>query len=116
MGALEYLPHLIYATALTSTSMHHLFQRKAFEADRAHVAAQLSILSDLQERSKFMSQNIQNIEQQMHNLASARAAMTDQLFTQKMRTLQLEITQRREGLAKINQLIHKMISSGETSM
>ncbi|KAK7051056.1 hypothetical protein VNI00_005168 [Paramarasmius palmivorus] len=73
-------------------------------------------VSDLQERSKFMSQNIQNIEHQMHNLASARAAMTDQLFTQKMRTLQLEITQRKEGLAKINQLIHKMISSGETSM
>lgn len=50
MGVLEYLPHLIYSTALTSVSMHHLYQRKALEADRAHVAAQLSILDDLRTR------------------------------------------------------------------
>lgn len=50
MGLLEYLPHLIYSTALTSISMHHLLQRKALEADRAHVAAQVSILEDLHMR------------------------------------------------------------------
>ncbi|KAI0698297.1 hypothetical protein C8T65DRAFT_660807 [Cerioporus squamosus] len=50
MGLLEYLPHLIYSTALTSVSMHHLLQRKAAEADRAHVAAQISILEDLHAR------------------------------------------------------------------
>ncbi|RPD52322.1 hypothetical protein L227DRAFT_582130 [Lentinus tigrinus ALCF2SS1-6] len=50
MGVLEYLPHLIYSTALTSISMHHLYQRKAAEADRAHVAAQISILEDLRTR------------------------------------------------------------------
>ncbi|KAI0827722.1 hypothetical protein BC628DRAFT_1418332 [Trametes gibbosa] len=50
MAVLSYLPHLFYSTALTSLAMHHLFQRKAFEAERAHVAAQLSILDDLRER------------------------------------------------------------------
>ncbi|KAI0698304.1 hypothetical protein C8T65DRAFT_753455 [Cerioporus squamosus] len=50
MGLLEYLPHFIYSTALTSVSMHHLFQRKAAEADRTHVAAQISILEDLHGR------------------------------------------------------------------
>ena len=29
---LAYLPHLLYSTALTSVSMHHLAQRKAAEA------------------------------------------------------------------------------------
>ncbi|KAK7051102.1 hypothetical protein VNI00_005214 [Paramarasmius palmivorus] len=73
-------------------------------------------LSDLQERSQFMGQNIQSIEFQMRNLASARATMTDQIFTQKMRTLQLEITQRKEGLTKINQLMNQMTTSGKTTM
>ncbi|KAH9851081.1 hypothetical protein C2E23DRAFT_869537 [Lenzites betulinus] len=50
MAVLPYLPHLLYSTALTSLAMHHLFQRKALEADRAHVAAQLSILDDLRVR------------------------------------------------------------------
>ncbi|KAI0827742.1 hypothetical protein BC628DRAFT_1338266 [Trametes gibbosa] len=50
MAVLPYLPHLFYSTALTSLAMHHLFQRKAFEAERAHVAAQLSILDDLRVR------------------------------------------------------------------
>ena len=50
MGLLAYLPHLLYSTALTSITMHHLYQRKAAEEDRAHVAAQLSILEDLQTR------------------------------------------------------------------
>ncbi|KAI9064771.1 hypothetical protein FKP32DRAFT_1665730 [Trametes sanguinea] len=49
-AALQYLPHIIYATALTSIATHHLQQRKAFEAERAHVAAQLSILEDLRTR------------------------------------------------------------------
>ncbi|KAI8978258.1 hypothetical protein BD414DRAFT_538879 [Trametes punicea] len=48
MAALrQYILPLLYATALTSLATHHLAQRKAFEEDRAHVAAQLSILEDL---------------------------------------------------------------------
>ncbi|KAI0352021.1 hypothetical protein OH77DRAFT_1498239 [Trametes cingulata] len=47
---LQYLPHLLYSTALTSLATHHLVQRKALEEDRAHVAAQLSILADLRAR------------------------------------------------------------------
>ncbi len=50
MGVLEYLPHLLYSTALTSISMHHLFQRKAAADERSHVAAQISILEDLRAR------------------------------------------------------------------
>ncbi|KAI0330428.1 hypothetical protein GY45DRAFT_1345974 [Cubamyces sp. BRFM 1775] len=50
MALLAYLPHVIYSTALTSLAIHHLVQRKALEADRAHVAAQLSILEDLRTR------------------------------------------------------------------
>ena len=50
MGVLEYLPHLLYSTALTSTAMHHLQQRKAAADERSHVAAQISILEDLRAR------------------------------------------------------------------
>ena len=50
MGVLEYLPHLLYSTALTSISMHHLYQRKAAAEERSHVAAQISILEDLRAR------------------------------------------------------------------
>ncbi|KAL7277606.1 hypothetical protein ACG7TL_008533 [Trametes sanguinea] len=49
-AALQYLPHIIYTIALTSIATHHLQQRKEFEAERAHVAAQLSILEDLRGR------------------------------------------------------------------
>ncbi|OSC98457.1 hypothetical protein PYCCODRAFT_1471079 [Trametes coccinea BRFM310] len=49
-AALQYLPHIIYTIALTSIATHHLQQRKTFEAERAHVAAQLSILEDLRAR------------------------------------------------------------------
>ncbi|CDO77585.1 hypothetical protein BN946_scf184936.g10 [Trametes cinnabarina] len=50
MSLVQYLPHIIYTTALTSVATHHLSQRKAFEAERAHVAAQISILEDLRVR------------------------------------------------------------------
>ncbi|KAI1788331.1 hypothetical protein LXA43DRAFT_950197 [Ganoderma leucocontextum] len=50
MGLLEYLPHLLYSTALTSIAMHHLHQRKAAADERSHVAAQISILEDLRAR------------------------------------------------------------------
>ncbi|KAI0629680.1 hypothetical protein C8Q77DRAFT_301182 [Trametes polyzona] len=50
MAVLAYVPHVLYSTALTSLAMHHLYQRKTLEADRAHVAAQLSILADLRAR------------------------------------------------------------------
>ena len=43
----HYLPHLLYATALTSLGMHALAQRKAAESARAHIDAQLSLLSAL---------------------------------------------------------------------
>ncbi|CCM02987.1 uncharacterized protein FIBRA_05102 [Fibroporia radiculosa] len=42
--SLQYLPHVLYSLALTSISMHLLRQRKDAEAERAQLAAQISIL------------------------------------------------------------------------
>ncbi|KIJ05726.1 hypothetical protein PAXINDRAFT_21041 [Paxillus involutus ATCC 200175] len=42
-----YLPHILYSTALTSVSIHLLWQRKAAEEDRARHNAQITILEDL---------------------------------------------------------------------
>ncbi|KAI0753410.1 hypothetical protein C8Q80DRAFT_1305729 [Daedaleopsis nitida] len=50
MSALTYLPHVLYSCALTSITIHHLYQRKTAEEDRTHVAAQLSILEGLHAR------------------------------------------------------------------
>ncbi|KAL4068666.1 hypothetical protein V8B97DRAFT_784316 [Scleroderma yunnanense] len=43
----KYLPHILYSTFLTSASIHLLWQRKAFEDDRARKNAQITILEDL---------------------------------------------------------------------
>ncbi|KAH9912767.1 uncharacterized protein BXZ73DRAFT_107215 [Epithele typhae] len=50
MSWIAYLPHVIYSTALISISMHHLSARHSAESDRSHVAAQLSLLTDLRDR------------------------------------------------------------------
>jgi len=42
-----YLPHILYATALTSVSIHLLWQRNTEREDRARYQAQVSILEDL---------------------------------------------------------------------
>ncbi|KAF9243219.1 hypothetical protein BU15DRAFT_86588 [Melanogaster broomeanus] len=47
MPAPSYLPHILYSTALTSVSIHLLFQRKAAEEDLARHNAQITILEDL---------------------------------------------------------------------
>ncbi|KAF9228492.1 hypothetical protein BS17DRAFT_341559 [Gyrodon lividus] len=47
MPAPTYLPHILYSTALTSVSIHLLWQRKAAEEDRARHNAQITILEDL---------------------------------------------------------------------
>ncbi|KAH7908946.1 hypothetical protein BJ138DRAFT_1115398 [Hygrophoropsis aurantiaca] len=43
----RYLPHLLSSTALTSISIHLLWQRKSAEEDRARANAHISILTDL---------------------------------------------------------------------
>jgi hypothetical protein len=50
MSGTQYIPHILYSTALTSISMHLLWQRKTAEEDRARFKAQTSILQDLVER------------------------------------------------------------------
>lgn len=46
----QYLPHVVYSTALTSLAMHSLFHRKEAEEERSHVAAQISILDSMAQR------------------------------------------------------------------
>lgn len=46
MFSTAYLPHLLSSLALTSLGIHVLRQRKDAEAERAQLAAQLSILED----------------------------------------------------------------------
>ncbi|KAG2142302.1 uncharacterized protein EDB93DRAFT_613001 [Suillus bovinus] len=47
MSGTQYIPHILYSTALTSISMHSLWQRKTADEDRARLKAQTSILQDL---------------------------------------------------------------------
>lgn len=51
--SLRFIPHIIYSLALTSFSMHLLYERRAAEEDRAHYAGKISILETL----------VQNLEQ-----------------------------------------------------
>ena len=44
---ISYLPHILYATALTSVSIHLLWQRNIEREDRARYHAQVSILEGL---------------------------------------------------------------------
>jgi len=44
---IPYLPHILYSTALTSVSIHLLWQRTTEREDRARYHAQASILQDL---------------------------------------------------------------------
>ena len=61
MPVTSYIPHLIYSTALTSLSLHLLYQKKQSEMDRAHLAAQTSILEALAHRLRS-GQNISDEE------------------------------------------------------
>ena len=47
------MPHIIYSLALTSFSMHLLYERRATEEDRAQYSGKISILETL----------VQNLEQ-----------------------------------------------------
>ncbi|EJF57164.1 hypothetical protein BD309DRAFT_857595 [Dichomitus squalens] len=79
-GLLAYLPHLLYSTALTSISMHHLSQRKAAEDDRAHVAAQISILEDLLARPSLPDPEFQRLWRlaRSHDVWEARKHVGDE--------------------------------------
>lgn len=50
MPVSQYIPHLIYSTALTSLSFHLLYHRKQTEVDRGHLTAQISILESLKQQ------------------------------------------------------------------
>ena len=51
--SLRYMPHIMYSLALTSFSMHLLYERRATDEDRAHYSGKISILETL----------VQNLEQ-----------------------------------------------------
>ncbi|KAG0708634.1 hypothetical protein DFH29DRAFT_426187 [Suillus ampliporus] len=50
MSGTQYIPHVLYSTALTSISIHLLWQRKTAEEDRARFKAQTTILQGLVEQ------------------------------------------------------------------
>jgi len=45
--SLRFMPHIIYSLALTTFSMHLLYERRAAEEDRAHYSGKISILETL---------------------------------------------------------------------
>jgi len=45
--SLRFIPHIVYSLALTSFSMHLLYERRAIEEDRAHYSGKISILETL---------------------------------------------------------------------
>ena len=45
--SLRFAPHIIYSLALTSFSMHLLYERRATEEDRAHYSGKISLLQTL---------------------------------------------------------------------
>lgn len=45
--SLRFMPHIIYSLALTSFSMHLLYERRAMEEDRAHYSGKISLLETL---------------------------------------------------------------------
>jgi hypothetical protein len=47
-----YIPHLLYSLGIVSISTHLLWHRKEWEAQRAHAAAQISVLESITQRLK----------------------------------------------------------------
>jgi hypothetical protein len=47
-----YIPHLVYSLAIASLATHLLANRKEWEAQRAHVSAQISVLESLSTRMR----------------------------------------------------------------
>ena len=63
--SLRFIPHIIYSLALTSFSMHLLYERRAAEEDRAHYSGKISILEtlvqDLEQGQKMNSQEVERL-------------------------------------------------------
>ncbi|KIJ57726.1 hypothetical protein HYDPIDRAFT_87393 [Hydnomerulius pinastri MD-312] len=64
-----YLPHILYSTALTSVSIHLLWQRKSTEEDRARHNAQISILEDLAQQLRSGIRTTDEEVSRLRNLA-----------------------------------------------
>lgn len=45
--SLRFIPHIVYSLALTTFSIHLLYERRAIEEDRAHYSGKISILETL---------------------------------------------------------------------
>lgn len=59
------MPHIIYSLALTSLSMHLLYERRAADEDRAHYSGKISILEtlvqDLEQGQKMDTQEVERL-------------------------------------------------------
>jgi hypothetical protein len=63
--SLRFMPHIVYSLALTSFSMHLLYERRATEEDRAHYSGKISILEtlvqNLEHGRKMDSQEVERL-------------------------------------------------------
>ena len=63
--SLRFMPHIIYSLALTSFSMHLLYERRAAEEDRVQYSGKISILEtlvqDLEQGQRMDSQELKRL-------------------------------------------------------
>lgn len=71
------MPHIIYSLALTSFSMHLLYERRAMEEDRAHYSGKISLLETLvQDREQGQKMDPREVERlrKLAGLSTSHAA------------------------------------------
>lgn len=63
--SLRFVPHIVYSLAVTSLSMHLLYERRATEEDRTHYSGKISILEtlvqDLEQGQKMDTQEVKRL-------------------------------------------------------
>ena len=70
----RFVPHIIYSLALTSFSMHLLYERRTAEEDRANYSGKISILETLiQDLEQGQTMNPKEVER-LRKLAGVSAA------------------------------------------
>lgn len=75
----RFLPHVLYSVALTSVSMHLLFQRKTVESERGHVTAQITILESIVHRLRTDKNFSDDELEKLRKLARAHGESETQL-------------------------------------
>jgi hypothetical protein len=74
--SLAYAPHIVYTLALISVSTHLLWHRKAVDAQRSHLGAQITVLESLTGRLRGGERISQADIDRLKNLVRAQEAAT----------------------------------------